>query len=101
MLEKMTAAMFSEHLNTKFQLHLPSSETLELELIEVDDLGLTSRQERFSLIFRGPTEHLLAQATYKMAHDKLETFDLFIVPIARDEDGVRYEAAFNRLITQE
>ena len=96
MLEKMTAATFSEHLNTKFHLHLPSSETLELELIGVDDLGLTDRQERFSLIFRGPIEYPLPQATYEMVHDKLETFDLFIVPISRDEDGLRYEAAFNR-----
>ena len=100
MLENMTAASFSEHLNTKFRVSLPL-DAVELELIKIDDLGVTSRQERFSLIFRGPLDRALLQGTYTMEHNKLEVIELFIVPIAQDEDGIRYEAAFNRLRKEE
>jgi hypothetical protein len=34
---------------------------------------------------------------YRMEHDVLGALDLFLVPIARDEDGFQYEAVFNRL----
>ncbi len=48
----------------------------------------------FRLVFRGPPEPALAQAIYPFAHGG-RTFDIFIVPIARDEAGMLYEAIFN------
>jgi hypothetical protein len=33
-----------------------------------------------------------------MKHDSIGDFDLFLVPIGRDESGTFYEAVFNRLI---
>lgn len=49
----------------------------------------------FTLTFRGPSRPLLPQATYPLRHDVLGTQDVFLVPIARDEDGCTYEAVFS------
>ncbi|MGA6982749.1 MAG: hypothetical protein WBZ11_14440 [Candidatus Sulfotelmatobacter sp.] len=32
-----------------------------------------------------------------MKHDSIGDFELFLVPIARDDSGTHYEAVFNRL----
>jgi len=32
-----------------------------------------------------------------MEHEKLGTFDLFIVPLGPDSAGMRYEVIFNRM----
>ncbi len=97
MLDNLTAATLAEQLNTKFRLQLPSSDVLELELIKVEDFESSPRQERFSILFRGPLDPALWQGMYKMDHDQLGTFDLFIVALGREEDGMRYEAVFNRI----
>lgn len=51
-------------------------------------------QERrqFSLIFRGTAA--LAQGTHALAHPELGGLELFLVPIGREGDETRYEAAF-------
>jgi hypothetical protein len=51
-------------------------------------------QERlqFSLVFSGPP--VLGQGTYRLTHAELGELDLFLVPIGRDGEVVRYEAAF-------
>ncbi len=53
-------------------------------------------QERrqFSVIFEGPSNPVLPQATYALAHAELDELALFLVPLGRDAGGTRYEAAF-------
>ena len=97
MLENPVASMFSEHLNTTFRVQLAPSHALELELLDVTDASAPS-QVRFSILFRGPQEPLLPQRIYPFEHDQLGAFDLFIVPIRRDKNGLYYEAVFNRFI---
>ncbi len=90
------AVTFTEQLNTTFRVqHEPA--TTDLELIDVADYS-DGHQIRFSLLFRGPHEPLLPQQTYPFAHNQLGAFDLFIVPIKRDADGLYYEAVFNRFV---
>lgn len=101
MLDSLTAAALSEQLNTKFRMQLESSEPVVLELIAVEDFGVSGRQERFSILFKGPLEPAIWQGMVRMDHDHFGTLDLFIVAIGRDEDGIRYEAVFNRLRTPE
>lgn len=48
----------------------------------------------FTLDWLGPYEPLLPQAIYTF-RDGDQQFEMFIVPIARDPDGTRYEAVFN------
>ena len=58
---------------------------------------VAARQERFSLVFRGPHDRLQQQGLYPMQHDQLGAFELFLVPVGEDTAGIYYEAVFNRL----
>lgn len=51
-------------------------------------------RDPFSLVFVGPGEPLLAQAIYALRHAELGRLEIFLVPVARDGAGVRYEAVF-------
>lgn len=103
--QTLTKALFAAHLNTKFQIRVGVLEPVEIELIKVSDVlpssstvSLeTSRQDCFSVVFRGPRERSLSQNTYHVAHSEIGRFDLFIVPAGEDENGKRYEAIFNHL----
>ena|ERR1051325_4705200 len=93
----LTEAEFSKHVNTKFRVAI--EQPLELELVEVK--GYLSKaheqsgMERFSAFFKGPREPFLRQRIYEMEHERMGAFELFLVPIAEDENGFRYEAVFN------
>jgi hypothetical protein len=66
-----------------------------LALEEARPLGHSSRPGgAFSLVFLGPADPLLPQAIYRLNVDG-EPHDVFLVPIARDASGTRYEAIFN------
>jgi hypothetical protein len=97
LIENLTKEVLSEHMNTKFRVHAESFDPIELELIELNVGVSTPRQEQFSIVFSGPQNPFLYQGIHHMEHDKLGEFDLFIVPIAREQDGFLYEAVFNRL----
>jgi uncharacterized protein DUF6916 len=96
---KLEQEEFRPHLNTKFRVLKPESET-EIELIEVSEVKKTRGQEMFWLVFRGPLQQFVPQGCYEMRHDKMGEFSLFIVPIRDDSQGFYYEAVFNRLIGQ-
>jgi hypothetical protein len=93
----LTEAEFSKHVNTKFRV--ASEPPIELELVEVK--GYLSKEheqqgmERFSAFFRGPAQPLIRQGIYALEHEGMGAFELFLVPIAQDEQGCRYEAVFN------
>ena len=96
MLERLTRETFAQHLNTGFRLILGPGQELGLELTEAKDLGSTPDHEQFSVVFRGPLDPQLGQGIYRIEHDRLDAFDLFIVPVGQDRDGMYYEAIFNR-----
>jgi hypothetical protein len=95
----LTEEEFSKHVNTKFRVGVDEDTSVELELTEVK--GYLSQQreqtgmERFSLYFNGPAEPFLPQKLYPFAHDQMGEFEIFIVPIAQNEQGFRYESVFN------
>jgi len=102
MLETFTIATFAGHLGTTFCIHLASGTTLAAELIEVTQLSARSPQGTeiprprapFSLVFQSPAHTRLAQGIYNMAHPAIGTFELFLVPIGLDAQGLRCEAIF-------
>ena len=94
MLDSLTYEEYAAQLNTNFQL---TEIGIDLELVEVPAKVVTPQQEMFSLIFRGPKDRFLEQNIYQMRHEKLGDGALFIVPLALDAEGYRYEAGFNRL----
>ena len=53
------------------------------------------RAAPFSVVLRGPPAPLLAQATYALRHPRHGVIEVFLVPVARDAAGARYEATFN------
>ena len=89
--------IFSKYLNTNFRISIGESNTVEAELSEVSELLLSPGQERFAIVFRGPKEPFIPQASYPFEHDGMGEFILFIVPIRQDADGIFYEAVFNRM----
>ena len=94
MLEDFTVGTFSGHLGDSFRVHPEDSSTLDLEL--VSSTGLNEGSERpFSIVFRGPGDALLPQRIYRMEHAEIGAFEIFLVPIGPDEEGLRYEAIFN------
>lgn len=88
---------FSKYLNTKFRISVDGSNAIDAELSKVTELHLSTHQERFSVVFRGPKEPFLGQGTYRFTHEQMGEFSLFIVPMRQDDDGTFYEAVFNRM----
>ncbi len=99
----LTEQEFSQHVNTKFRA-LAGDQNFELELVEVKGYQLKENEqqglERFSVFFYAP-HPLLPQSIYSMQHEKMGQFDLFVVPIAQQGDGFRYEAVFNYYKTED
>ena len=98
MTANLTHEEFSRHLNTKFGIRISETQAIEAELTNVSEHLISPRQERFSIVFRTSSEVLIGQGLHRFEHDKMEAFNLFIVPIERDEEGTYYEAVFNRIV---
>ena len=96
--EPLTIEQFSEHVNSNFRMHHGQSETADLKLLSVTDLNSTPRQKQFSLEFLGPLDAPISQGLFRLDHEELGQLDLFLVPIARDKEGLHYEAVFNRFV---
>jgi hypothetical protein len=104
-LEQLDFESWARLVKTRFRVRVGANDALELELHEATppratpaDQGTAPVYESFSLLFLGPADRLLPQGSYAFECELLGKFDLFIVPIGRDPSGVRYEAAFNRLM---
>jgi len=101
MLEQLTHAAFAEHLHSTFRIHFDPADPAEVELVEAVLLRIRTRGDEpprrapFSLVFRGPREPWFPQRIYKVEHERMGSFGLFLVPIGPDADGMRYEAIFN------
>ncbi|HXG95059.1 MAG TPA: hypothetical protein VNN73_22150 [Blastocatellia bacterium] len=96
--ERFSIDMFSDCVNTKFVVHYGDSQTANLELVSVTDVGSSARQVQFSLVFVGRINGAIEQRIYRLEHEKLGQLDLFLVPIGMDKNGVQYEAICNYVI---
>jgi len=99
MSEWQTEEEFRQNLNTKFRLVAETKTPVELTLVDVEsrpsDAHEEAGMERFSVFFKTPLEYLLQQAVYPLSHPQMGQFELFLVPIAQESDGYRYEAVYN------
>jgi len=97
--ERLTEASFTKQLNTVFRVKVSTPQPVELKLVEVKGYAGGANEhsgmERFSLYFNGPGDLELPQRTYELEHAQLGSLDIFLVSIARDERGFRYESVFN------
>ena len=97
MTEVLTQKAFADQIDTKFTLILEGFDPIELKLSRVSDVNESNGAEAFSLIFKGPGEFVLRQSTYQLQHDVMGAIVIMLVPVGKDEQGVDYEAVFNRL----
>ena len=97
----LTEKEFSQHLNTGFRLNLELDppRQVELKLIEVKSYPSRAQEqsgmERFSVFFSGPAGLRLPQHVYRLQHETMGEFDIFLVPVAGTDQGFHYEAVFN------
>ena len=83
---------FAAHLDAGFGL----APGLELVLYEIEKFPSSSPDKvSFSLLFRGPLAPQLEQGSYALSPPGLPARDIFLVPIARDQQGMQYQAIFN------
>lgn len=81
-----------------FDLSLGES-ALSLTLVEVKPLPVNPYpgmlRAPFSLLFRSSSPVVLPQRLYRLHNHGLGALDMFLVPIARDAQGVVYQAVYN------
>ena len=53
------------------------------------------RAEPFTLYFKSQSQVVLPQKMYPFKVKGSQSLNIFIVPVARDKDGIVYEAVFN------
>jgi len=102
MIEGFTVETFADRIGERFRINFDESTALETELVVAvpavsasgSPLETVGERAPFSIVFRGPTDPVLPQRIYRFEHQDLGAFEIFIVPIGRDADGVRYEAIF-------
>jgi hypothetical protein len=93
----LTHDEFTKHLKKKFQVQVDENTAVELELTGISELKQYPRQEEFALEFRGPANMFLGQGIRFFKHEQMGQFEIFIVPIRQDNQGLYYEAVFNRV----
>jgi hypothetical protein len=96
MLEGLSAETFEGRAGERFGAEFEPGATTELELVEVSRLPASGigRADPFSLVFRAPRGAQHEQRIYRLEHDELGTFELFLVPIQPDDRGPLYQAVF-------
>lgn len=96
MLDKLTRETFEPRKGETFRLAAEDAGELVLKLAEVQSTGLQGKaaREQFSLQFHGPRDPVLPQRIYHLDNAELGGIDLFLVPVAQDENGTTYEAVF-------
>jgi hypothetical protein len=97
-LKDLTINSFQNALNDTFVLRANPTQTLDLQLVAVNDLATRSEQLSrvpFSLHFRGPTTPWAQQHIYRLENEKLGALEMFLVPVGPDAKGMIYEAVFS------
>ena len=95
-LSALTVDDFAATVETPYALDLGAAGTVDVVLRSATAATATTGapREPFSLLFVGPADPLLPQATYLLTHPALGELPVFLVPVGQDADGVRYEAVF-------
>jgi len=93
---ELTLETFRPAVGQTFTVGEEGGTTVELLLVEAVGADVSPQAARppFSLLFHGPAEPFLPQATYRFEHGSLGVLGIFIVPLGRDEHGTTYEAFF-------
>ena len=99
MAEKLpTRDDFAGCLHSMFRVMDDPRIELDLELVQVSELQVTSSSQVFSILFQGPDGWFMPQHIYLLRHERLGDHEVFLVPVGKEGGSVLYEAVFNQLI---
>jgi Domain of unknown function (DUF6916) len=102
-LETLTVDVFQPRVGETFRIRPRADSEIEAELIEARALaggpvradgGASRRRVPFSLSFRTTLTVPLPQQIYRVTHDELGSYEIFLVPIGPDGKGMVYQAIF-------
>ncbi len=96
-MELINAETFITAQQQTFLVDLGNQQEIPLVLIEVKifDQQPGLNRQPFSLLFSGPKQPVLSQATYRFVHQELGQLDIFIVPVGQDAQSVTYQAIYS------
>lgn len=94
---KLSKAVFLALLGDTFTVRA-GSDVLSMQLAQVDEGPASPVAEQFTLVFRGPSAPMLADASYTVSHPTAGSTEIFLQPSGRDARHVYYEAPFNLLV---
>lgn len=93
-LATFTVDTFSPRVGEEFRLSDDNGATIPTRLLQATTGARGVHREQFSLVFRAPNGTTLPQGIYRVEHDEMGSFGLFLVPLGPDGEGMRYEAVF-------
>jgi hypothetical protein len=99
-LDKLTVEDFRPTVGQAFSLQAGDATELTLTLVDARLIDPGSapasdgHRSPFALDFRGPTDPILPQATYRLENTAVGVLEIFVVPIGRSDAGTNYEAIF-------
>lgn len=97
-MQLMTLERFAGCLGEGFDVDLGTA-SVALTLSEARSLPqqgfAAAMRQPFSLLFRSGSPVVLPQKIYRMTNATVGSIEIFIVPVARDREGIVYQAIFN------
>lgn len=102
MLDQLTIESFEPHVGSTFWLHTANEKGRHKVQLRLERAAKVMESEAarlsrnpFSLYFRGPGSIYLEQRIYRLTHDAFpDPLDIFLVPVAKENEGYLYEAVF-------
>jgi hypothetical protein len=98
MTQELTRDDYAANLNTDFVVNFTPEFKVTMKLIEATEEVERFRQRAYSLLFQAPEDTPIAQGMLQVEHEKLGKFELFMVPVGKDDRGVLFESLFNKLL---
>lgn len=97
MLDDFTIDSLTEQKGAIFDVVSEGKTIFSVTLEKINIHIQTIQHQNFSLQFRGPLHTFITQGIQTIVHPKFGTTEIFLVPIAKNQDGYLYEAVFNRI----
>jgi hypothetical protein len=96
--DPLSRSSFSPFVNSTFYV-ADGRRRVPVVLSRIDDIfstTATTREDRYSLVFKGTSDSSLSQNTRRLLHPGRATVDLFIVPVGKSGHGQTYQAIIHR-----
>ena len=89
---------FIEQVGSIFEVVDVPPTPFELIMTRVIEHSKTEHNEAFSVFFLGPADRFMSQGIRKIRNAQIGEIEIFLVPMAKTNDGFEYEAAFNYIL---